>query len=291
MSGRPDYQPTGVEPDELRSGFFEDHAEIIRRDRSLTTTLEVVVSSEDDAEMRRVSITNLGIRARDIQVTSYAELSLAPQAADAAHPAFSNLFVETEFVPSRRAARHAPQTLRRRNLGLGRACASSPTAKPLAICNMNRSRAFRGTGPQSAQSRFDHGRPAALQHGWFRCSIRSSACAARFAFRRAAPSHLIFSTIVASTREEVLDLADKYRDARTFERTHTLAWTQAQVQLHHLGITAEEAHLFQRLANAVLYVRSYAASDRRRAEPQYAGHFHVVVPGNFRRPADRPGAH
>jgi cyclic beta-1,2-glucan synthetase len=66
--------------------------------------------------------------------------------------------------------------------------------------------------------------------------------------------HLIYSTIAAATREEVLDLADKYRDARTFERTHTLAWTQAQVQLHHLGISSEEALLFQRLANAVLYV-------------------------------------
>src|SRR6202021_1055450 len=68
------------------------------RDRALSTTLEVVVSSEDDAEVRRVSITNLGVRARDIQVTSFAELSLTLQAADVAHPAFANLFVETEFV-------------------------------------------------------------------------------------------------------------------------------------------------------------------------------------------------
>ena len=92
------YQPIGVEPDSYEAVFYEDHAEITRRDRSLTTSLEVVVSSEDDAEMRRVSITNLGVRTRDIQVTSYAELSLTAQAADAAHPAFANLFVETEFV-------------------------------------------------------------------------------------------------------------------------------------------------------------------------------------------------
>src|SRR4029077_6597264 len=63
----------------------------------------------------------------------------------------------------------------------------------------------------------------------------------------------IFSTIVAPTREQVLDLADKYRDASTFERTLTLAWTHAQVQLHHLGIGTDEANIFQRLANAVLY--------------------------------------
>ena len=64
---------------------------------------------------------------------------------------------------------------------------------------------------------------------------------------------LTFATIVANTREQVLDLADKYRDASAFERTQTLAWTHAQVQLHHLGISSEEAHLFQRLANGVLY--------------------------------------
>ena len=33
----------------------------------------------------------------------------------------------------------------------------------------------------------------------------------------------------------------------------TLAWTQAQVQLHHLRVDADEAHLFQRIANRVLY--------------------------------------
>jgi cyclic beta-1,2-glucan synthetase len=71
----------------------------MRRDRSLATTLDVVVSSEDDAEVRRVSITNLGVRARTVQVTSYSELSLTSQATDVAHPAFSNLFVQTEFVP------------------------------------------------------------------------------------------------------------------------------------------------------------------------------------------------
>jgi cyclic beta-1,2-glucan synthetase len=66
-------------------------------------------------------------------------------------------------------------------------------------------------------------------------------------------ARLVYSTVVASTREEVLALADKHHDARTYERTRTLAWTQAQVQLQHLGINADEAQLFQRLANAVLY--------------------------------------
>ena len=82
-------------------------------------------------------------------------------------------------------------------------------------------------------------------------------------------AHLIFSTVVAPTREEALDLADKYRDARTFERTLTLAWTQAQVQLHHLGISSTRRYLFQRLANAVLYSDSSCghAADVLSAKP------------------------
>ncbi|HXM31435.1 MAG TPA: glucoamylase family protein, partial [Xanthobacteraceae bacterium] len=93
------YQPSGVEADSYDVEFSEDRAEIVRRDGTLTTTLEVAVSPEDDAEVRRVSISNLGTRAREIELTSYAELVLAPDAADAAHPAFSKMFVQTEFDP------------------------------------------------------------------------------------------------------------------------------------------------------------------------------------------------
>src|SRR5207302_11293346 len=64
----------------------------------IATTLEIVVSPEDDAEVRRVSIANGGNRVRDIEITSYCELALALPAADAAHPAFSKLFVQTEYV-------------------------------------------------------------------------------------------------------------------------------------------------------------------------------------------------
>jgi cyclic beta-1,2-glucan synthetase len=65
----------------------------------LTTVMEVLVSAEDDAEVRRISISNASNRVREIEVTSYAELVLAPQADDLAHPAFSKLFVETEYLP------------------------------------------------------------------------------------------------------------------------------------------------------------------------------------------------
>src|SRR5690606_30638622 len=66
-------------------------------------------------------------------------------------------------------------------------------------------------------------------------------------------ARLAFWTLVAASREELLDLVDKHHDRSAFGRARTLAWTQAQVQLRHLGMQAEEAAAFQRLAAALLY--------------------------------------
>ena len=93
------HQPSGAEADSYEVMFSEDRAEFSRRDGSIITGLTVVVSAENDAEIRRVSLTNLGTQERQIELTSYAEIALAPQAADQAHPAFQNLFVQTEWVP------------------------------------------------------------------------------------------------------------------------------------------------------------------------------------------------
>ena len=93
------------------------------RTRTLTTTMEVVVSPEDDAEVRRVSIANTGDCNREIDVTSYSELTLASPAADMAHPAFSKMFVQTQHVAKLGVlARYAPTTLAGRAGSLG--CAS-----------------------------------------------------------------------------------------------------------------------------------------------------------------------
>ena len=68
-----------------------------------STHTEIVVSPEDDIELRRISLTNRARTRRSIEITSYAEVVLAPAAADALHPAFSNLFVQTEIIPDRQA--------------------------------------------------------------------------------------------------------------------------------------------------------------------------------------------
>jgi cyclic beta-1,2-glucan synthetase len=247
------YQPSAVEPDAYEVSFYEDRAEFIRRDHALTTTLEVVVSPEDDAESRRVSITNLGTRARTIQLTSYAEICLAAQAADVAHPAFSNLFVETEFLPDDGAllATRRKQSSKESPVWAAHVVVAEGESVGDLQFESDRARFLgRGRSLLNAVSVLD-GRPLSNTAGPVLDPI--------FSLRRTvrippgATVRVTFTTIVAETREHVLDLTDKYRSATTFERTLELAWTQAQVQLRHLGISLDEAHVFQKLANFVLY--------------------------------------
>jgi cyclic beta-1,2-glucan synthetase len=247
------HQPSGAEADSYEVTYSEDHAEFSRRDGSIATGLTIVVSAEHDAEIRRVSLTNLGSQDREIELTSYAEIALAPQAADAAHPAFQNLFVQTEFAADIGAllATRRPRSREDRPIWAAHVAAVEEATAGVIQYETDRARFLgRGRSVRSPVSVID-GRPLSNTVGAVLDPIFSLRCRIRLA--PGATAHAIFSTVVAESRDEVLDLADKYRESGTFERAATLAWTQAQVQLHHLEIEADEAHLFQRLANRILY--------------------------------------
>ncbi len=247
------HQPSGVEADSYEVTYSEDHAEFARRDGSIATGMTVVVSAEHDAEIRRVSLTNLGSRSREIELTSYAEIVLAPQADDVAHPAFQSLFVETEFVADIGAlvATRRPRSRDERPVWAAHVAAVEEQAGGAIQYETDRARFLgRGRAVRSPISVID-GRPLSNTAGAVLDPIFSLRC--RVALEPGATAHVLFSTVVAESREAVLDLADKHRDSASFERAATLAWTQAQVQLHHLGVDADEAHLFQRLANRILF--------------------------------------
>jgi cyclic beta-1,2-glucan synthetase len=247
------FQPSGKEMDHYEVVYSEDRAKIVQRDRSLAIILEIVVSPEDDAELRQLTVTNLGNRDREVDVTSYAEIVLAPQAADEAHPGFSNLFVETEFVPEPGIllATRRPRSADESQVWLAHLAAiEGEPASPLQY-ESDRARFLgRGRGIRSPLSVND-GAPLSNTAGTVLdpiVSLRQS-----LAIPPGGTVRLVFTTLVAPSREAALEIAEKYRQPATFERESSLAWTQAQVQLHHLRITQDEAHLFQRLANRLLY--------------------------------------
>jgi cyclic beta-1,2-glucan synthetase len=247
------YQPAGIVPDSSDVRFCEDKVEFTRRDGAITTVLEVLVSSEHDAEVRRISITNAGLRPREIEITSYAELVLASPAADTAHPAFSKLFVQTEYDAKTGVLL---ATRRRRSPTEPEVWAAHLAVVErggVGVTEIETDRAkFLGRG-HTARS------PQAVMDGRALSGSVGTVLDPIFAMRRRVrvqpgeTVHLSYWTIVASSRTVVLDLVDKYQDANAFDRAATLAWTQAQVQLRHLDIHGDEAGLFQRLAGHVLY--------------------------------------
>jgi cyclic beta-1,2-glucan synthetase len=256
------YQPTLVEPDSYHASFSEDKVEISRSDGSISTTLTVLISAEDDAEVRRVSLTNTGATETELEVTSYAELVLAPPRSDAAHPAFSKLFVQTEAVPGPDAllANRRPRSEGEAEVWAGHVLAI--TGDAVGGCQYETDRArFLGRGnPIHRAAALD--RPLSNSVGLVLDPVFSIRRKVRVQPGRTA--HLDFTTVVADTRSAALDLVDKFSDPSAFERTATLAWTQAQVRLHHSRIKPEHAHTYQRLAGSLIYLDPGLARERRR---------------------------
>jgi len=244
------YLPMATEPDDFEVTFDLDKATFRRRDGDFETVLQVAVSPEDDVEVRRLSIANRSDRPHDLEVTSYAEIVLGQPMDDLAHPAFGKLFVESEFdaqsaglLFSRRprGADETPtwafhvlgvegrtrsavewETDRARFLGRGRT-----PANPLALDG----RALSGTTGAVLD-------PVA--------ALRERVHLAPGAFVRIA-----YATGVARDREAALAMIRKYRDGNAAARALSMAFTHVHTTLQYMGLTDDQAVLFDRLASRV----------------------------------------
>ena len=246
------YQPTVAVPDYYEVFFAEDRARITRRDGTMASTLEIVISPEDDAEIRRLSLTNNGQRDREIEITSYAEIVLAPFPADIAHPAFSNLFIQTEYLPqvSGLIAHRRQRSSGDPEIWAAHVLASRYTGDGIQY-ETDRNRFIgRGQNLREPIAVMD-GRPLTNTTGYVLDPVFSLRIRVRIA--AGATEHITFTTLVAASREAVEDAVDKYYNPATFERVSALAWTHAHVQLHYLRTKPDEAQLFQDLASRLLY--------------------------------------
>ena len=267
------HQPTLKRPESYEAIFTEGRAEFRRRDATAAsgdndveegrfeTYTEIVVSPEDDIELRRVRITNRSRQRRQIDVTSYAEVVIAPAAADALHPAFSNLFVQTEILPERGAilctrrprsrGERAPwvlhlmtvhgaeigevsyETDRLRFIGRTRS-----TAAPLALID-----------------------PAALSgsDGSVLDPVVAIRCA--FALDPEQSATIDIVTGITETREMAVGLIEKYRDRHLAHRVFELAWTHSQVALRQLNASEADSQLHASLARSVIYANGSLRAD------------------------------
>ena len=245
------HQPTGRPADEYAVTFSVDRATIRRRDDELSTALDVAVSAEDDVEVRRLTVRNHGARLRELDVTSYAELVLTTAASDLAHPAFGKLFVETEYLADSAALLGHRRPRDPGDAGAWVFHVLSLEGRPQGPVEWETDRArFLGRGRTPADPQAMDGRALSGTTGVVLDAVVSLRQRIRIA--PGARVRISFATGMAADRETATALARKYREASAATRTFGLAMTHAQSGQRHLGISADDAVLFERLASRVL---------------------------------------
>jgi cyclic beta-1,2-glucan synthetase len=247
----PTYHPTAAEPDDYLATFRPDRAIVRRRDGHIVCQLDIAVSTEDDVEVRRLAITNQGARTRELDVTSYVELALAPSKADLAHPAFGKLFLETEHVASSSALLCHRRPRDPRETPIWAVHALSLEGRTQGSLEWETDRAqFLGRGRDPRDPAALDGRRLSGTTGMVLDPIFSLRQRIRLA--PGATTRLSFATGVAGDRDAAHALAQKYRDPSATMRAFALSLVHAQSALHHLAITSEDALLFERLASRLL---------------------------------------
>ncbi len=246
-------QPTGNEGSQYHAILTDAGVEFDRQQGSVSVHTHMVVSPEDDVELRRMTLTHRGRHARSIDITTYVEVVLAPPASERAHPAFNNLFIQTELVPEQEGiiCYRRPRT----------ADETSPCFFHIMAIHgaVNRETSFEtdraifiGRGRTSAA-------PHALQLG---SKLTNSAGAVldpimamrnRIELKPGIPVVIDILYGVAATREQSVAVMEKYRDHNIADRVLEMAWSHSQVMLRQINATEERTNLFNRLASVILY--------------------------------------
>jgi cyclic beta-1,2-glucan synthetase len=255
------YQPTIKKIQSYEAIFSEARAEFRCRNQEFDTHTEISVSPEDDIELRRVHITNRSRTRRTIEVTSYAEVVLESPVADALHPAFGNLFVQTEIIHQRQAI----------------LCTRRPRSDSEEAPWMFHLMAVHGADIGEASYETDRMRfigrrnsvanPQAITGSSKLSNSEGSVLDPIVAIRhqitiepeKTATINIV--TGIGATREECLSLVEKYQDRRLAGRVLDLAWTHNQIVLRQINASEADAQLYGRLASSVIYANSSLRAD------------------------------
>ncbi len=253
-----DWWSTTAEPkrtagETAHTQFSDDKASFVKTVGTLRSEVECIVISEGNGEGRRVTLFNDGPTDRHIEVTSFAELALAPEATDNAHPVFSKMFVETEIVPNTGVIF---ATRRKRDSNEQSIAAAHFVTNPSGLARDTEAetdrRAFLGRGRTIANAAaFDPGATLSGQAGFTLDPIASLRRHVRVPARK--KISLTFWTIVGSDRKEMEETVSRLDHPESFSRQAMLAWTRSQVQTRHLGLSLADAANVQKLARYLIY--------------------------------------
>lgn len=265
------FQPTLQQGDSYEAVFSQGRAEFRRREYYLETHTEIVVSPEDDIELRRVNITNRSRKKRTIEVTSYAEVVLTSPIADEHHPAFSNLFIQTELNEQRNAitCTRRPRSVHEHNPWMFHLMKVHDAEITSVSYETDRDR-FIGRGNTiNRPGILNQSSPLSNSSG----SVLDPVVSIQYRFvlqpYESVTIDMIFG--IAETKESCNLLIEKYQDRHLINRVLELAWTHSQVILRQINAVESDAQLYSRLASSIIYANPSLRTDPSMIMKNYRG--------------------
>ncbi|MGM0875246.1 MAG: GH36-type glycosyl hydrolase domain-containing protein [Bacillota bacterium] len=247
----PSYQPCRVESSEQRVQFELDRTTFMRVDGDIKTSMEICVSSEWNAELRRITLTNSGEEAKVLEVTTFVELALSNPIADVAHTAFSKLFIRTAFDAESGClvAGRRPREAKDQALWSAHSLMIDGDTLGSVEFETDRSsfigRGYRLSDPQGIRTRL-RGKVGSVADPAF--VMRRRIC-----IEPGNQIRLVAVTSVGETKEEAIEIVGKFAPDQAVERAFQLSWNRGQIEIRNLHLTNREATDFQRLAGHILY--------------------------------------
>jgi cyclic beta-1,2-glucan synthetase len=248
------YAPLNIRPDFYEVTFMADKAIYLRRDGDIETKTEVLAASGENAEIRRISITNKGEKTCNIEVTSYSEIVLATQDADEYHPAFSNLFIETEYnkdlnclVGSRR-----PKSKLDKSTWIGHSAVLEGSSAGELQYETDRMKWIgRGRNLKNSLAMLS-GKPLSNTTGPVLDPVMSLRL--KVSIEPGKTAKISFITTVAESNEYLLSKIEKYSSSDRIEGAFNLAQVRSSLEMKYLNMKEEEEYLYQNLLSDILFV-------------------------------------
>jgi len=265
------YQPTCVQPDSQGIRFHVHQATFRRRDHDISMRTEITVPPDDDLEIRKVTLTNRSDRVRRLVLTSCSEVVLTSHLVDRRHPAFSKLFVESEYRSDLNALllRRRPRSADEEPIYLAHMLVPEGEQELVCSAESNRARfvgrggSFRSPAALASTSSRSHDKAAAPPPS--EAVVASldpiMALAGEIVLEPQEEIQVAYVTLAARSRQEALDLARRYRAWPPIEQAFGSAYSLSELELRRLNLSTPEVERIQQLLSVLLYPHEALRAD------------------------------
>ena len=250
------YEPCKEENETYSVEFTLDKATFEKTDGNISTKYEVMLASEDNLEIRKITLKNNAKKQRTIEITSYLEVTLQSFEGDAVHPSFSNLFISTEYNEEAKAliGNRRPRAEGATTHYIFHSVVSNNELEGDLTYETSRLNFIGRNRNLKSPEVMDNDAPLQNTVGIVLDPIMS--IRTRLTLKPDEEGSIYYLTGTGESKDEILDLIYKYKEISKLEKNLDEYNYANQLELKHIGIRSAQANIYQSLASYLLYLHS-----------------------------------